>query len=64
LEDGAYFGEIPRFKDVWANTKTLETCRTELKEVLEDWLLLRIRGKEKIPGLNIKVDRRNLVKHA
>jgi len=40
IEDGTYFGEIPRLQGVWANTKTLEQCRRELQEVLEDWLKL------------------------
>lgn len=37
LKDGTYFGEIKGIKGVWANAKTLEKCREELKEVLEDW---------------------------
>ncbi len=40
LQDGSYFGEIPGLKGVWANVKNLESCRKELQEVLEDWLLL------------------------
>ena len=61
LEDGSYFGEIPGLKGVWANAKTLEKCREELQEVLEDWLLFKVRDGEKIPGLKIKVDQRALV---
>jgi predicted RNase H-like HicB family nuclease len=38
IEDGTYFGEIPRLQGVSANAKTLEECRRELQEVLEDWL--------------------------
>ena len=41
-DDGSWYGEIPGFQGVWANCDTLEECRTELEEVLEDWLLLRI----------------------
>ena len=41
LEDGSYFGEIPNFKGVWANSKELEKCRKELEEVLEEWLVLK-----------------------
>ncbi len=41
LDDGSYFGEIPCFKGVWANDKNLEKCRTELEEVLEEWLILK-----------------------
>lgn len=40
-DDGTYYGEIPGFDGVYANTKTLETCREELEEVLEEWILFR-----------------------
>ncbi len=64
LENRTYFGEIPGLKGVWASAKNLEACREELSEVLEDWLFLKLRAKEKISGLNINTDRRNLVKNA
>jgi len=63
LKDGTYFGEIPGLKGVWANAKNLEDCRKELQEVLEDWLLLKIRFGEKISGFKIQFDRRQLVKN-
>jgi len=63
LKDGTYFGEISGFRGVWANAKNLEACRKELREVLEDWLLLKIRDKERVPGFVLKTDRRELVKH-
>ncbi len=55
LKDGSYFGSIPEIKGVWANTKTLEACRVELQEVLEDWLILQLRDRQKIFGLETKV---------
>ncbi len=64
LGDGSYFGEIPSLKGVWANAKNLESCRKELQEVLEDWLLLKVRADEKVPGFHIRIDRRELLKHA
>ena len=54
LKDGSYFGEISGLKGVWANAKNLEDCRKELQEVLEDWLLLKVRERENIPGFNLK----------
>lgn len=63
LKDRSYFGIIPGIKGVWANEKNLEICRKELQEVLEDWLLLKVRDHEKVPGFEIKVDRRQLVKN-
>ncbi|PIZ01159.1 HicB family protein [bacterium (Candidatus Gribaldobacteria) CG_4_10_14_0_8_um_filter_33_9] len=64
LKDGSYFGEIPGLKGVWTNAKNLEDCRKELQEVLEDWLLLKIRFDEKISGFKIQFNRRELVKYA
>lgn len=61
LKDGTYFGEIPGLAGVWASAKNLERCRQELREVLEDWLLLKIRSQESVPGFKIRVDRRELV---
>ena len=37
LSDGeGYFGSIPDLQGVWANADTLEDCRKELREVLEE----------------------------
>lgn len=41
-DDGTYYGEIPGFQGVYANADTLEACREELAEVLEEWMLFRI----------------------
>lgn len=41
-DDSTFYGEIPGFDGVWANTDTLEGCREELEEVLEEWILLRV----------------------
>lgn len=60
LKDGNYFGEIAGVKGVWANAKNLEECREKLQEVLEDWLLLKVRERETIPGFFVRFDRRNL----
>lgn len=64
LKDKTYFGEIPGLKGVWANAKNLEDCRKQLREVLEDWIVLKIRDGERVPGFNLRVDRRQLVKNA
>ena len=55
LENGDYFGEITGLRGVWADAKNLEDCRQELKEVLEDWFLLKISSKEKVPGFEVKI---------
>ncbi len=51
-DDSTFFGEIPECQGVWANAITLEACREELEEVLEDWLLIRLRKDMPIPELN------------
>jgi len=33
-----YYGEIPELSGVWASGKTLEECRKNLKETVEDWM--------------------------
>jgi predicted RNase H-like HicB family nuclease len=41
-DDGTYYGEIPEFNGVNANSDTLETCRKQLVEILEEWILFRV----------------------
>ena len=38
-----YYGTIRGFQGVWARGKTLKECAQNLREVLEEWLLLKIR---------------------
>ncbi len=42
LDDSTFYGEIPGFAGVYANADTLEACREELEEVLEEWILFRV----------------------
>jgi predicted RNase H-like HicB family nuclease len=48
-EDGSYYGEIPSFDGVYANAPTLESCREELREVLEEWVLFRVSRNLSLP---------------
>ena len=41
-EDSTFYGHIPGFDGVYSNADNLETCRRELKEVLEEWTMLGI----------------------
>lgn len=52
LEDETWFAEIPGFEGVWANANSVEACRAELSEVLEEWLLLKIHDHDDIPALD------------
>ena len=49
---GTYYGEIPECRGVYANAPTLEECRSELAEVLEDWLLFRIHKNLPVPKID------------
>lgn len=58
-DDGTFYGEIPDCCGVYANARSLEECRTELAEVLEDWLLFRIHKNLTLPtidGLELTVE--------
>ncbi len=60
LKDGSYFADIPGLSGVWANGRSVESCRKELREVLEDWLLLKVQDREVVPGFQFKIARREL----
>ncbi len=51
LEDGTYYGEVEPLRGVWADGKTLEECRRTLREVIEDWLLLKFKRDKSVPVL-------------
>jgi predicted RNase H-like HicB family nuclease len=58
-DDGSYYGEIPECNGVYATASTLELCREELREILEEWVLLRVHKNLSLPeidciGLSIK----------
>jgi predicted RNase H-like HicB family nuclease len=49
-DDGSFYGEIEGFQGVYANADTLEACRDELEEVLEEWILLRVSRQLDLPA--------------
>lgn len=52
MEDqGPFYGHIPECPGVWATAKTLEDCREELQEVLEDWVALGLRLGHPLPEI-------------
>lgn len=53
-DDGSYYGEISECNGVYANSKTLEDCREELLEVLEEWILFRIHKNLPLPQIEGK----------
>lgn len=57
-DDDTYYGHLPGFRGVYANAKNLETCRHELREVLEEWILIRLRRNLTLPvvkGINLNL---------
>ncbi len=51
LDDGSYYGEVVALPGVWADGDTLEQCRQQLQEVLEDWVVLTLRSGDPLPPL-------------
>jgi predicted RNase H-like HicB family nuclease len=53
LQDGeGYFGSIKGLQGVWAQGDTLEACREELREVLEEWIIFGLRMGHPIPAID------------
>jgi predicted RNase H-like HicB family nuclease len=51
LDDGTYYGEIPRLRGVLAAADTLEECRDRLGEVVEEWVLVRVAKGLSVPAI-------------
>ena len=45
----SYYGEIPELDGVYATGSTLEECRANLKEVIDGWIIVRLRRRLPIP---------------
>ncbi len=60
LEDGTFYGEVPRLRGVLATAQTLEACRDQLAEVVEEWVLVRVARGLRVPamaGIEVRVKR-------
>ena len=44
-----YCGEVPELEGVWATGKTLEECRRNLKEVIDEWIVFKLRNVLHLP---------------
>ncbi|MCU0426498.1 MAG: type II toxin-antitoxin system HicB family antitoxin [Candidatus Kapabacteria bacterium] len=51
-EDKRFYAEIEGFQGVYATGATLEDCREELLEVLEEWVLLSIARNLPLPAVD------------
>jgi predicted RNase H-like HicB family nuclease len=51
-DDEPFYGEIPGLKGVWATGKTLEECRNNLRQVIDGWIIVRLRKNLPIPPVD------------
>jgi predicted RNase H-like HicB family nuclease len=57
-DDNSVYAEIPIFKGVYANADTFESCRNELIEVLEEWVIIKLRSNMDLPvidGIDLRI---------
>lgn len=52
LDNGEYVATVSGLQGVWATGKTIEGARTELVEVIEGWIALRLRLGLPIPMMD------------
>ncbi|MCK4244977.1 MAG: type II toxin-antitoxin system HicB family antitoxin [Candidatus Omnitrophica bacterium] len=50
-DEKPYYGEVPELKGVWATGKTLEECRLKLAEVIEGWIIIRLKEDLPLPAI-------------
>jgi predicted RNase H-like HicB family nuclease len=65
-DEEPFFGTVPGLDGVWASGTSLEACRTNLADVVEDWVFIsiarglpipplgdvKLRQPEKVPGMS------------
>ncbi len=49
LPDGNIYGHIEGFEGVWASARSVAACRRQLQEVLEEWMLFRLKHNLPLP---------------
>lgn len=52
LEDGTFYADVSGMKGLYANASTLEACREELKESLEEWIVLGLQLGHTLPVID------------
>ena len=51
-DDEGYYGEVPELPGVLATAETLEECREQLREVVEEWVSLGLQMGDELPVLD------------
>lgn len=51
-DDGSFYGHAPDLPGAWANASSLEECREELQEVVEEWILLSVAQHDPLPAID------------
>jgi len=46
-----FYGEVPELQGLWATGKTLEECRKNLMDALEDWIAAHLAWGYPVPPL-------------
>ena len=54
LNDDTQFAEIEGFEGVWGNGLTVEECRQDLLEVLEEWIILKLQDGDTLPVMKLQ----------
>ncbi len=50
-DEDPFYGEVPELPGVWATGKSLEECRKNLMDVIDGWIVVRLRKGLSIPPL-------------
>ena len=51
-DGGSFYGEIPVCNGAYASAPTLEACREQLAEVLEEWVIFRVYKNLPLPSID------------
>jgi len=50
-DEEPYYGAVPELPGIWATGKTLEECRHNLAEVIDGWLVVKLRRGLSVPPI-------------
>lgn len=50
-DEEPYYGEVPGLDGVWSSGNSLEECRKNLEEVIDEWIIVRLAKGLTIPQI-------------